>query len=342
MKSKSNPQLVNLALQGGGSHGAFTWGVLDYCLEHALFTPEGVSGTSAGAMNAIAMAHGWLVAKHDGARQALHDYWSAVAQVGQLPLPLQRFIPPINPVLETMQSWWGESLTKVLSPYQFNPLNYHPLRAILDEQIDFERLRSDLSLKVFIATTRVSDGRSKVFSNAQLSTDVLLASACLPTLFQAVLIDGEAYWDGGYTADPALWPFFESCQSEDILLILVNPLRSDSLPQNTTQIIDRLNEVSFNASLISDLRSIAFVQKMHAQGWLKPEYAKRLRNPRLHAVLADDKLGDLDATSKLRANWTFMQTLKDRGRESAKSWHQLHASKIGLRSSFEASALVHS
>ncbi len=184
------------------------------------------------------------------------------------------------------------------------------------------------------------DGRLKVFRNNELSADVILASACLPTLFQAVQIENDFYWDGGYTADPALWPFFYESAVEDMLLVMVNPIHRESLPKTSEDIIDRLNEISFNASLHSELRAVSFVQRMHEQGWLKPQFAKQLRNPRLHALLADSALSDLPASSKMNTQLSFLLDLKNRGRAAAAQWWDQHHAAIGKRSSFNARSLL--
>jgi NTE family protein len=364
---------VNLALQGGGAHGAFTWGVLDWFLEHRSFTLDSVSGASAGSMNAIALAQGWSDGKADVAnaeradrsRAALEKFWMAVSESGSVKPPvwvsdLGKSWIESNPVLKFwsdvggklgsavsnnamtkgLSTFWFENLTRNFSPYQLNPGNFHPLRGILDEQIDFEKIQKTCPFNLFIATTRVRDGKLKVFRGPELSTDVILASACLPTLFQAVKVGDEFYWDGGYTADPAIWPFFYESQCDDTLLVMVNPLHRNALPKTSEDIIDRLNEISFNASLQGELRAVSFVQRMHQQGWLKPEFAKKLRNPRLHALLADTALSELPANSKMQTDKVFLLDLKDRGREHAKQWWQLNGMAIGKHSSFNAHSLL--
>ncbi len=364
---------VNLALQGGGSHGAFTWGVLDWLLERRHLTFESVSGTSAGSMNAIALAQGWteggddlsFADRADNARAAMERFWRSVSNTGHLNEPpwlstFNKNLAAQNPLYKlwsettsklknsfsdnlmtnSVNSFWLDHLTRNLSPYQLNPGNYHPLRAILDKQIDFEKIRATCPLGLFIATTRVRDGKLRVFRNPELTVDVILASACLPTLFQAVKVGEDFYWDGGYTADPAIWPFFYESPCEDTLLIMVNPLHRDRLPSTSEDIVDRLNEVSFNASLQAELRAVSFVQRMHEQGWLKPEFAKQLRNPKLHALLADSALSDLAASSKMKTDWHFLVDLKNRGREQAREWWLESGSAVGVRSSFDARSLL--
>jgi NTE family protein len=333
---------INLALQGGGSHGAFTWGVLDFLLERNLVTPAAVSGTSAGAMNAVVFAQGWMSGKEEGARQALADFWAAVSEAGMVSSPLNAIAANTgvldNPLVgywHFANAFWMDSVLRSFSPYQLNPANINPLRSILVTQVDFERLRTQAPFLIMIAATRVRDGRLKIFREFELTVDVTLASACLPTLFQAVEIEGDFYWDGGYTADPALWPFFYESKANDTVLLMVNPLERQDLPKKPDDIVDRLNEVSFNASLLAELRSIAFVQRMHSEGWLKPEFAKKLRNPRIHALLADLALSDLSVSSKMRTDWGFLTDLKERGRKSAQIWWETAGPCLGKRSSFD-------
>jgi NTE family protein len=370
---KTTQHPINLALQGGGAHGAFTWGVLDWILEHRSFAIDSVSGASAGSMNAIALAQGWCngkanasdVDRADQARAALEKFWMTVSESGSIkpPVwvgelgknwldnnPVLKFWSDVgdklggavanNVVTKSFSNFWFENLTRNFSPYQLNPNNFHPLRPILDAQIDFDKIQKTCPFSLFIAATRVRDGKLKVFRGPELSTDVILASACLPTLFQAVRVGDEFYWDGGYTADPAIWPFFYESQCDDTLLIMVNPLHRETLPKTSEDIIDRLNEISFNASLQGELRAVSFVQRMHEQGWLKPEFAKKLRNPRLHALLADSALSDLPANSKMKTDKAFLLDLKNRGRAHASLWWDKNGTAIGLHSSFDAHSLL--
>jgi NTE family protein len=371
--TKAAQHAINLALQGGGAHGAFTWGVLDWVLEHRCFAIDSISGASAGSMNAIALAQGWCEGKTsasdadraDRARAALEKFWMAVSETGSIKppfwvseigknwinsTPIVKFWSDIgdkfnsaianNAITQELGQFWFENLTRSLSPYELNPSNFHPLRPILVAQIDFDKIKRTCPFNLFIATTRVRDGKSKVFRSPELSAEVILASACLPTLFQAVRVGDDYYWDGGYTADPAIWPFFYESQCDDTLLVMVNPLHRKSLPKTSEDIIDRLNEISFNASLQSELRAVSFVQRMHEKGWLKPEFAKQLRNPRLHALLADCALDDLPANSKMKTDRAFLLELKDRGRNQALQWWNRNKAVIGQRSSFDARSLL--
>ena len=313
---------VNLALQGGGSHGAFTWGVLDRLLEDGRLSFEGLSGASAGAMNAAVMAHGWAEDGRDGARAALERFWTAVAGNGSL-------------FGAALLGPWAELITRTLSPYQFNPVNLNPLRSILESHIDFERLRAASPLRLFVAATRVRTGHVRVFRTAEMSADVLLASSCLPTVFQAVEIEGEHYWDGGFLADPPLFPFFYQCDTRDLLLVMVNPLARDTVPRLPGDIADRLNEITFNAALISEMRAIAFAQKLLREDWLRPEHRGRIKDVLVHVVRADDCLPDLGVGSKSNTAMSFLVDLRDRGRQAASSWLEADLASVGVRDSID-------
>ena len=318
-------RMVNLALQGGGSHGAFTWGVLDRLLEDGRLGIEAVSGASAGAMNAAVLAHGWAEDGRDGARAALERFWAAVGAGGSV-FGTEILGP------------WAALLAHSFSPYQFNPANLNPLRAILETHIDFDRLRRASPLKLFIAATNVRSGQVRVFGTGELSADVLLASACLPSVFQAVEIDGEHYWDGGFMADPPLFPFFYECTARDLLLVMVNPLSRETVPRLPGDILDRVNEISFNAALVSEMRAIAFVQKLLRDGWLQARYRSRLKDVLVHAVRADGVLSDLGTDSKFRTAPSFLRDLRERGRQAAQAWLEKDLRSVGRRSSVDIRA----
>lgn len=319
---KASAPSVNLALQGGGSHGAFTWGVLDRLLEDGRLGFDGVSGASAGAMNAVVLAQGWMEGGRDGARAALERFWRAVGGgVGIFGTELL--------------GAWADLISRTFSPYHLNPANLNPLRGILGQQIDFERLREASPMPVFISATHVRTGRVRVFERDELSVDVLLASACLPTVFHAVEIDGEAYWDGGYLADPPLYPFFYQCETRDLLVVMVNPIARDQVPRSPSAILDRLNEITFNASLIGEMRAIAFVRKLLDEGWLKPEFESRLKSVLVHAVRADEALSDLGSDSKFTTAMPFLLDLRDRGRAAADTWLETCLPQVGIRSSVD-------
>lgn len=316
---------VNLALQGGGSHGAFTWGVLDALLEDGRLSFEGVTGASAGAMNAVVMAHGWRVGQSAGrdpreeARAALRSFWEGVGrQAGgawsvQWPWQTAGAVPPLlNPLLQ-----WFDLASRFLSPYQFNPFNFNPLREVLKRQIDFDALRAQPPMKLFICATNVRNGRLRIFREHELKLDMLLASACLPLAFQAVEVDGHAYWDGGYMGNPALWPLFYATQSRDLLLVQINPLQRDEVPDTAPEIAERINEISFNASLLHEMRAIDFVQRLLNEGKLDPATYRRVW---LHMVSAEEQMREFGASSKYNAAPAFLARLFALGRQAARDW----------------------
>jgi NTE family protein len=310
---------VNLALQGGSAHGAFTWGVLDRLLEDPRIEVEGVSATSAGAMNAAVMAHGLTTGGRTGAREALEEFWHGVARVSAPSGALQLF----------------EIMSRFLSPYQLNPFNYNPLRQLIGQIIDFERLRQGSAIKLFLSATNVRTGKIKVFTDREITADCVLASACLPFLYQAVEIDGEHYWDGGYMGNPALFPLIYSCQSRDILIVHVNPIERPDTPTSACDIINRVNEISLNSSLMREMRAVAFVTKLIDDGKLSQGAAKRVL---VHSVCADDVMRGLGAASKLNADGGFLRQLRALGRERAQAWIDRHFDDLGSQSTIDIHA----
>ncbi|MEM8986893.1 MAG: patatin-like phospholipase family protein [Pseudomonadota bacterium] len=333
---------VNLGLQGGGAHGAFAWGVLDYLLEDGRLHFAGLTATSAGAMNAVAYAYGFVKGGRDGARESLETFWRAVARAGGWYKPAAQF--PFN----AMPSGWLdhewatyaalETITRTVSPYDFNPFNFNPLRDVLEAVIDFDELHHCTQTKLFITATNVRSGKAKVFRTNEVTIDVVLASACLPYLFQAVEIDGEYYWDGGYMGNPSLWPLFYDVDASDLVVVHLNPMYREEIPKRPSEILNRINEISFNASLLKEMRSIAFVQKLLHQGLLKEEYTDKYRDIRFHSIRADKVLGDLSVASKFNTGITFFEELRDRGREAAAAWLDENYNAIGNRSSVELHA----
>ncbi|TCS36094.1 NTE family protein [Paucimonas lemoignei] len=329
---------LTLALQGGGSHGAFTWGVLERLLEDERIDIEGISGASAGAMNAVTMAYGWTIGGREGARQALKDFWESVAV--SKPFNLQSDAeytaeslaahahpsPGINALL---------ALTRFLSPYQWNPFDINPLRDILAAQVDFERLRKECPLRLFIAATHVGSGTLKLFRTHQLTLDMLLASACLPSLHHAVEIDGEAYWDGGFTANPPLFPLLHQCQARDIMVVLLHSAIATAIPKTVNEIHTRLTEIGFNAAISTELQAIALAQRearrsLFAFGQLE----RRLRNLHIHSIASRELMGQLPTLSRLNTKAPFLQALRSEGRAQAEAWLKQHFHHIGVRSSF--------
>ena len=332
---------INLALQGGGSHGAFTWGVIDQLLEDGRIEIEGISATSAGAMNAAVYAYGKMRGGADGARAALADFWRRTSQAAALYSPLK---------LTPLEQWFGavpeqawafqafESMTRALSPYQFNPLNLNPLREVLTACVDFDELTRCQCSNLFISATNIRTGKVRVFGNAELSIDVVLASACLPFLFQAIEIDGSSYWDGGYMGNPSLYPLFYRTVSRDIVIVHINPIFSTEIPRTALEITDRVNEITFNSSLLKELRAIAFVTKLLEDGWIKDEYRAQLRHMLVHSIRADDALGALGAVSKFNCDWAFLTDLRDRGRATAAQWLAENYIHVGKRATVDLRA----
>lgn len=333
-------KIINLALQGGGAHGAFTWGVLDCLLADGRIKIEGISGTSAGAMNAAVLADGFRKGGADQARQALHDFWRAVSNSA-------RFSPLQRSAIDALFNNWNldyspgyigfDLLTRLTSPYDFNPLNINPLRDLIAELIDFDSARACDQIKLFISTTNVHTGRIRVFKQTELSPDVLMASACIPHIFQAVEIDGVPYWDGGYTGNPALFPLFYECTSNDIIIVQINPQQTNCTPQNAREILNRLNEITFNASLNRELRMIEFVTRLLEQHKLDPQnYSKIL----VH-LIASEEMDRLNASSKLNAEWDFLLHLHNIGWRNTKLWLNANYKHLGEQSSIDLTAMFH-
>jgi NTE family protein len=329
---------VDLALQGGGSHGAFTWGVLDRLLEEPWLRIEAISGTSAGAMNAALVADGWTQGGAKGARAALEAYWRRVSQAAAFS-PLQR-----SPLDRLMGRWTLDTspaylamdlMARVLSPYDLNPFGLNPLRAILDESIDFGRI-ARAPIKLFITATNVRTGRGRIFRNTEITADVLLASACLPTMFQAIHIDGEPYWDGGYAGNPTLTPLVRESDAHDTILVQINPRERPVPPRTANEILNRLNEVSFNSPLMKELRMIALLRQVADPG--QGEGA-RWAGMRTHRIMTD-ALADFGASSKLNAEWAFVSLLKEEGRKSADAFLAAHGDDLGQRSTADIDVLL--
>ncbi|MBU1363988.1 MAG: patatin-like phospholipase family protein [Gammaproteobacteria bacterium] len=326
MTAKTTP--LNLALQGGGAHGAFTWGVLDALLEDADFDFDGVSGTSAGAMNALCLAHGLMTGGRDGAREALARFWTSVAASSPF-TPSGEKGAGVSPALKLMLQW-----TNHLSPEQLNPFDLNPLRDILSEQFDFTRLRRASPVKLFIAATHANSGKLRLFRNHELSVDTLLASACLPTIHRTIVIDGEPYWDGGYSANPAVFPLAWQCASPDILLVLLTPLRYTETPVSAEDIRQRLLELSFNSTFLREMRMFAHLREEAGASWLSKwlpggRLERRIGQLRFHAITADALLGELPPGSKLAVNLPFFESLRDSGREHAQAWLDAHRNQVG-------------
>jgi len=337
--SEVRPKIVDLALQGGGSHGALTWGVLERFLEDERFAFSAISGTSAGAMNAVVMADGFDKGGREGAHQALGKFWKSVSEAARFS-PIQRTLwdrMTDNFSMDHSPAYlFFENMTRLFSPYMLNPLNINPLRSFLNDTIDFDRVNHCSSLKVFVTATNVRTGRGRVFTQPELSTDAILASTCLPFMFKAVEIDGEAYWDGGYIGNPALYPLVEDPNCRDLVVVQINPIVRQALPISARDIHNRINEITFNASLIKELRSI---QLLHQIIDAENLVLERYRDMHIHLIHADEELKHLKASSKLNAEWTYLTYLRDRGREWAGQWIENHFEDVGKRSSFDLTSL---
>jgi NTE family protein len=342
---------INLALQGGGAHGAFTWGALDRLLEEDSIEIEGISATSAGAMNAAALKHGFLAGGNEGARDRLEKFWLKVAGLdGPYADAVIDWLQAVSPspamISRTLDASPGvlaaEMLTRTLSPYQFNPMNYNPLRAVVDEMLDYDRVCSTEGPKLFITATNVRTGRAKVFQGTEISTDAILASACLPTISQAIKIDDaatgrrEAYWDGGYTGNPALFPLFYETETPDILIVHINPLHRDQVPSSPQGILDRINEISFNASLMRELRNINFVNRLIGEGVIAEGAMKRNL---VHSISDDALMNQLGIATKMMPNKTLILQLRDAGRAAMDVFLGAHSGDIGKRSSLDLHAM---
>ena len=329
---------IDLALQGGGSHGAFTWGVLDRLLEDGTLLFDGASGTSAGALNAAVLATGLAEGGREGARRALTAFWHDVSEqqspygscFGAWPVAPGSSLGAFN--LESHPFYaWGSQMLRSFSPYQFNPLGTNPLRKVLERHVRLDALKKG-ALSLYVIATAVRTGQPRVFTRHDLSVDALLASACLPQLFRAVQIDGQAYWDGGYSGNPAIWPLIYGTGALDVLLVKINPLVRPEVPDTAEEISDRINEITFNAGLIGEMRAIAFVQKLVEQGRVDPGEYKHLR---LHMVADEEGLAPLHPSSKLNTDRRFLDALFGLGRAAATRWLTVHRAHVGVRSTLD-------
>lgn len=322
-------KVINLALQGGGAHGAFTWGVLDQLLADGRLDFHAVSGTSAGAMNAIVLAAGLEAGGKAEARDSLARFWHTMGDMGKAG-PVQRTL-----LDRFFGSWsldnspaylWMDVMSRFWSPYDLNPLNINPLRSVLEASIDFDAVRTCQCLDLHISATNVQTGKVRVFANHEITPDAVLASACLPFLFQAVEIDGVPYWDGGYMGNPVLFPFFQDKVTADILLVQINPIERAETPKTARDILNRVNEITFNASLLREFRAIEFVQRLIAEGKVsEDEYT----NVRMHRIADDQAMGGLSASSKMLTEMDFLLHLRDAGRAAADRWLEAHYDQVG-------------
>ena len=346
----STPPRLNLALQGGGSHGAFTWGVLDALLEDGRIDIEGVSGTSAGAMNAVVLAHGLVqaqgqsrLARNESARQALAKFWDGIVSMGAMSSSVTQSMDwqksPFNVLFGQLAGglWsstsWSDEIARywstTMSPYQSNPFDINPLKDFLAGQVDFERLAAapaSAKPKVFVVATRIKSGKAEIFSGKRLTAAAVMASACLPMVFRAVEIEGDHFWDGGYSGNPALHPLLYNCQSRDIMLVQINPIERKELPTQPGEIADRVNEITFNAGLVAEMRAIDFVKRLLAEGKLDAAHYKDVLMHRIDGGLALEKYS---ASSKSSTGLALIHSLRDLGISSTKEWLAKHYQALG-------------
>lgn len=328
-----NIKKINLALQGGGSHGAFTWGVLDTLLSDGRIEIEGISGTSAGAMNAVVTAYGLSLGGNEKAREKLAEFWHKTAEAGQKgflkPSALDKMVSIGNMDLSPSYMFY-DFISKIFSPYELNPLNINPLREVLNSTVDFEQLHKNAACKLFIAATNVSTGKLRVFSNNDVSIDAILASACLPFLFQAVEIEGESYWDGGYIGNPPLFPLITDTKSKDILIVQINPVNIEHKPTSAREILDRINTISFNSSLMRELRAVHFVTNLIDNGELNAEKHKRMF---IHTIEAESIVQNLGVSSKLNTDPEYIKYMFESGQRLAQEFIENNFDKLGNESS---------
>ena len=326
---------LNLALQGGGALGALTWGVLDRLLEEKSLKVEAISATSAGAMNAAALASGYVRGGREGARETLSEFWNAIGSASySLPMPAG------NASLMSGSSRLLVGLTRMFSPYQLNPFDINPLRGIVSRLVDFEALRSRKAIRLFVATTHVRSGALRLFENQELTEDSLLASSCLPTLHHAIEIDGEPYWDGGYSGNPAIYPLVYRCKSPSILIVMLQPLRRQELPTSAEAIRSRLTEFQFNATFLREMRNFTLASKeVGKERFALGRLERRLQRLDFHLIEADDLIGRMQIEKSLNVDMGFLLKLKQEGRTRAESWLASHYGKVGKTSSFDLDAM---
>ena len=330
---------IALALQGGGAHGAFTWGVMDKILEDGRLHIAAITGTSAGAMNAAAFAQGWTTGGPDGAREAMSNFWTAISRLGA-------FSPIRRSPLDMLTGNWSmdtspaynlmDVMSRLVSPYETNPFNFNPILDLLQKTIDFDKVRACEDVMLFVSATNVRNGKIKVFSGDELTPEAVMASACLPKIFQAVEIDGEHYWDGGYMGNPPIFPIFYSTKLKDVVIVQINPIERPQLPRTAREIDNRIDEISFNSSLIRELRAIEFVTRLIDDGKLSADEYTRVR---MHRIENTAQLVPLSASSKLNTEWAFLSHLREIGRSTAGAWLDEHADAVGESSTINLRAV---
>jgi NTE family protein len=329
-------KVINLALQGGGSHGAFTWGVLDRLLEDERIAFDGVTATSAGGVNAVLLADGLSNGGREGARNLLRTFWKKMSDTTSSSIIAPSWFDKMNPNfgLEHSPGYvMVDIISRFMSPYQLNPLDLNPMRDLLNEVVSFERVQKQQVLKLFLCATTVRTGKVAVFTNKEITADHVLASACLPFMMRAPEINGEHYWDGGFMGNPAIFPVIYGCTSADVLLVHLTPTERPELPTNSRAILNRMQEISFNSSLMREMRAVAFVTQMIDEGKLAG--GKRMF---IHLIEAEDVIRDLSGSSKMNADWKFLTHLFDIGRERTDKWLAAHFDQLGVETTVDLKA----
>jgi NTE family protein len=329
----SDKKVVNLALQGGGSHGAFTWGVLDRLLEEQDLHFEGITGTSAGAINAVVFADGFAAGGRAGARDALRVYWQKVSELSSRGLFKLLSIDKLNSnfsLEESLGFWFLVPMTYFVSPYQANPFNYNPFKDLLLDAINFERVRRQTTLKLFLCATNVRTAKAKIFTGGEIHVEHLLASTCLPLLMQAVEVDGEYYWDGSYAGNPAIYPLVYDCEARDVLMVHITPAERAGVPTTSPAIMNRMQEISFNTSLIREMRMISSYNKNIEQGRMGGG-----KFMRMHLIEAEEFIASFSWSSRLSADWNFVQHLYNVGRAEADKWLKANLDRLGVESTVD-------
>jgi NTE family protein len=341
-KAPSGTKRINLALQGGGAHGAFTWGVLEQLLNDERIAVEGISGTSAGAVNAVMLADGLIRGGREEAQKRLADFWRAASSTGNLPA-LQREVMQrlmsFTPLEGSPVQAWIDTLSRYFSPYDVNPLNINPLKDLIERFVDFDKLRAAEQLQLFVSATNVQTGRVRIFPREKITAEAVMASACLPTIFRAVEIDGVPYWDGGYLGNPVIFPFFRTTSTEDVLVVQINPLVRQATPTSSSEIMNRINEITFNSSLIDEYRAIEFVARLIDQGRLPRGIGPgEYRRINVHRIVLDRAGTHFDSFSKLSTDYDFFEMLRVSGVRAVRRFLDEHFDDIGVKSTVDLRA----
>lgn len=327
---------INMALQGGGAHGAFAWGVLDRLLEDGRYTPEAISGTSAGAMNAVLLCYGLQEGGTAGARELLDSFWQQVS----LSSPAQLLGSQLPDTQYTSMTGWVLDILRYVSPYDLNPLDINPLRPLLTELVDFEQLRQEAPCKLFIAATAVQTGKIRLFREHELTVEHLLASACLPSLHQAIDVEGEHFWDGGFSGNPAVYPLIFDCDASDILLVLLQPMERGEVPVTSQAINQRVTELGFQTTFLREMRAISYsVQQAEKKFFTSSSMERRFKSLRFHLIESGEVLSALEGASKYDTRQAFLQGLKQQGQETADRWLLEHGQAPGRKASCDVQSL---